>query len=305
VVTSAYGAPMDLMTTPDEPVVVADGSTGLRWSPAWVLEPAVAVPAVSAVSAVLEPLPDGAPVTAPVGAPVDTALVFSAGADRRVAIDGVDARQRAVVERWQATGAVPLGGGHGQAEARLIDRLVELGVVAPLARPGPPTVVADDDDLAADLAGLLTERGAVDLALSVRTGRRWPTVPIGSLHMGVDLSLHHTIVLGPLVAPGASACLACLDARAARRWPPPTVPPRPAVQRHLAVVAALLDVQLGLVASGASPLVNATIAWNLETGSTDRQALYKLAGCTRCRTGRGITSRPDDGRVALPWGAAP
>lgn len=288
---------MDLMTRRGEPVVAADERSGLRWSPAWVLEPPGEPVATAAVDAAL----------------VDTALVFSAGADRRVAIDGVDADQRAEVERWQAAGAVPRRRVGGQAEARLIDRLVELGVAVPVVRAGPPTVLADDARVAADLSGLLTERGAVELAVSVRTGRAWPAVPGGRLHLGVDLSLHHTIVLGPLVAPGASACLGCLDARVARRWPPPPVPPQPAVGRHLAVVASLLDIQLGLVAAGTSPLVNATIAWNVETGATDRQALYKVAGCTRCDIGQRIPPDPgpgggpdlgpDLGRVALAWDA--
>ncbi|MDD9369879.1 MAG: hypothetical protein PV358_07195 [Acidimicrobiales bacterium] len=298
----------------------------LRWSPAWALEPA------------------GTEADLALGR--DTTVVLSAGADRRVAIDGVDAAQRAAIERWSAGAAVTAGapdggrdedcchghshgdsgqgdggdddgdtdcGGRGrasgdgveetgsrhQAVARLLDRLVELGVVVPRAATAPPTVVADDAVTAGDLGDLLTEGGVGGMLVLVRTGARWPAVPPRRLHLGVDLSLHHTVVLGPLVIPGASACLACLDARVARRWSAPTVPPEPAVRRRLPVVAALLDVQLALVAAGTSPLVNATVAWNLETGTTDRQSLYKLAGCPLCDTG------PGDGRVALPWGAAP
>lgn len=297
---------MDLMTrraaADPVPTPTPAESPVLRWSPAWALEPA-------------RPAADFASGR-------DTTLVLSAGADRRVAIDGVDADQRATVERWSAAAAVtdpasdvaetddegvPNSGDGGGAKpqlrrgamARLLDRLVELGVVVPVTAPGPPTVVADDSGTAAALGDLLTEGGAAGMVVLVRTGAAWPSTPPGRLHLGVDVSLHHTVVLGPLVVPGASACLACLDARAARRWSAPTVPAAPAVLRRLPVVAALLDVQLGLVAAGTSPLVNATVAWNLETGTTDRQSLYKLAGCTRCDTG------PAGGRVTLPWGAAP
>ena len=324
---------MDTMTR-DAVAVPAPASApgagpALRWSPAWALEPA------------------GAEADLALGR--DTTVVLSAGADRRVAIDGVDAAQRAAVERWSAGVAVAVtagahdggrdrdrGHGHGhshgdsgqgdgdddwdtdcagrgrdsgdgvdqagsrhQAVARLLDRLVELGVVVPRTAPGPPTVVADDPVTAGALGDLLTEGGAGGMLVLVRTGARWPEVPPGRLHLGVDLSLHHTVILGPLVIPGASACLACLDARVARRWSAPIVPPEPAVRRRLPAVAALLDVQLALVAARTSPLVNATVAWNLETGTTDRQSLYKLAGCPHCDTG------PGDGRVALPWRAAP
>ncbi|HEX5946220.1 MAG TPA: hypothetical protein VFY82_08085 [Acidimicrobiales bacterium] len=282
---------MDVMTGRRDAVPDRTERPALRWSPAWVLEPA-------------------GPTVA------DPTLVLSAGADRRVAIDGLDPDQRAAVERWSAGGAIAVDtvdtvdtgetGGAGrdagarrQAVARLLDRLVELGAVVPVAPHGPPTVLAVDAATARELRDLLTEGGTSGTVLAVRTGTAWPEVPPGRLHLGVDLSLHHTLVLGPLVIPGASACLACLDARVARRWPTPTVPAEPAVRRRLPVVAALLDVQLELIARGASPLVNATVSWNLETGTTDRQSLYKLAGCVRCDTG------PGDGRVALPWGAAP
>ena len=277
---------MDVMTDGRDAVPDRTERPALRWSPAWVLEPVAPT------------------VARPRHREQATTLVLSAGADRRVAIDGLEPDQRAAVERWSAGGAIATGGAgrdagaQRQAVARLLDRLVELGAVVPVAPPGPPTVLPADAPTAGELRDLLTE-GTSGAVLAVRTGTAWPEVPPGRLHLGVDLSLHHTVMLGPLVIPGASACLACLDARVSRRWPPSTVPAEPAVRRRLPVVAALLDVQLELIARGASPLVNATVSWNLETGTTDRQSLYKLAGCARCDTG------PGDGRVALPWGAAP
>jgi len=246
----------------------------LRWSAAWAVDPG----------------------------PDPTTLVLSAGADRRIAVDGLAADDRAAVERWAADGEVPSIPWPGTPRARLIDRLVELGAVVPIAGAddgGTMRVVAGDPAVGARLEGLLTEATG-DLVVAVRTGAGWPDVPDG-LHLGVDLALHHTVVLGPLVVPGVTACLACLDARVAHRWGRPAVPDQPAVQRRLAIVAALVDVQVGLVASGTSPLVNATVAWNLETGDVDRQSLYKLAGCPRCAPAEIPAGA---GRVALPWVAA-
>jgi hypothetical protein len=249
-----------------------EASQALRWSPAWVIEPAGAPPAGS------------------------TELVLSAGADRRVAIDGLDPRTRAAAQRWQA-GEPAVA--HDRAQHLLRDRLVALGALTPALPSAAAVTLIGDPAVTGELAELMGPGMAPhDLTVAVRTGAAWPSIPDGRVHMGLDVALHHTIVLGPLVLPGASACLGCLDARLAQQWPAAPVPSRPAVQRCLAVAAALLRVQVDLVAGGASPLVNATIAWDLECGTTDRQALYKQPGCTRCDTGGA------SGRVALPWESA-
>jgi hypothetical protein len=256
---------------------------GLSWSPAWVVEPSR----------------NGK--TGPVG----TRLVLSAGADRRVAIDGLDAPLQAAVRRWQADGHVEPTTAD---ERRLVDRLVELQAVVPATGPEArrPVQLAGDPQVIAELADQLGPGWMLDaasddgraLVVAVRTARDWPEVPMSRVHMGLDLALHHTIVLGPLVVPGASACLECLDARMAQTWPPSVAPPRPAALASLAVAAALLRVQIELIARGQSPLVNATIAWDLERGTTDRQALYKLAGCPTCDV------VAVSGRVTLGWEAA-
>ena len=265
---------MEATSTLGSQAVDALEAATLRWSPAWTIEPS----------------PD--------------ALVLSAGADRRVVIDGLDPAGQAAARRWQAGDAVVADGG----QRRLIDRLVALGALVPTLTPSWSMLLVGDVAVTAELAGLVgpeaesganRQPGPGDLAVAVRTGTAWPAVPDGQLHLGLDVSLHHTIVLGPLVLPGASACLGCLDARMAARWPAPVVPPEPAAQRSLAVAAALLRVQADLVAGGTSPLINATVAWDLERGTTDRQALYKLPGCPRCDVGGG------GGRVTLPWETAP
>ena len=265
---------MEATSTLGSPSAGASEAAALRWSPAWTIEPS----------------PD--------------AVVLSAGADRRVAIDGLGPGGRAAAQRWQAGDAVVAD---DDEQRRLIDRLVAVGAVTPTLAPSWTMLLMGATSVTAELAELVGagarsgadhEAWPGDLVVAVRTGTTWPVVPDGQVHLGLDVALHHTIVLGPLVVPGASACLGCLDARMAAFWPAPPVPPEPAAQRSLAVAAALLRVQANLVASGTSPLVNATVAWDLERGTTDQQALYKLAGCPQCDVGDA------NGRVALPWGAA-
>lgn len=226
-------------------------------------------------------------------------VVLSAGGDRRVAIDGLTEGTVGATERWWGGGRIEAAEGD---ERRLLDRLVALGAVVPVGAPGLAVDLVGDGDpsLLARLADRLGEAGVRvagepdALAVVVRTDGHWPTPP-PQVHLGLDLGLHHTVVLGPLVVPGATACTRCAEQRAARRWGEPSLPPVPAVTRHLGAIADLLAIQVELVAAGTSPLVNATIAWDLERGTTDRQSVFKMVGCPRCDHG------PVPGRVELAW----
>src|SRR5262245_14801870 len=117
-------------------------------------------------------------------------LVLSAGADLRVAVDGLDKLTELVALDWQAGGAVQP---RSDAEHQLVDRLVEVDALAVDVSP-PVTMVGD---VLLDLgspAGRL-EESPHGLVVVVRTGAAWPTVPDRTVHLGLDLSLHHTIVL--------------------------------------------------------------------------------------------------------------
>ncbi len=250
-----------------------DASPRLAWSPHWIVE-----------------------------STADSTLIASAGADRRIAIDGADATTLRAVSHWERAGEIEPS---SDTERRMLDRLVELGAVSPivpnkhlvgLIRSAAGATVADL--LAASLADhdvvARSEHGAYALSLVVRSSRQWPPVRAGA-HLGVDLTLHHTVVLGPLVVPGATACLQCAQTRAANRWGEPPIAETPRMTTYLAAVAALLVVQIELASQGISPLVNATIAWDLERGTTDRQSVYKLPGCEVCDVIQAT------GRVDLPW----
>lgn len=274
---------------------VAAPPARLRWSSGWAIEPLAAASSDNGAESSDQ-------------AASSSVLVLSAGADRRVAIDGLAAATRATAARWQVADRVEA---ETAEEALLVDRLVELGAVVPALGPTWSAVLVGDDEVCRELVDLLgpEARGGSPgprdpprrpepggLVVAVRTGTAWPVVPHGRVHLGLDLALHHTIVLGPLVLPGASACLGCLDARMAYQWPQPVVPPRPAVQQYLPVAATLLRVQIEVLATtGSSPLVNATAAWDLERGTVDRQTLYKLVGCPNCDTAG------SSGRVSLSW----
>lgn len=237
---------------------------------------------------------------AAVGAP--GTLLLGAGADRQLAIDGLhtDTIEWAI-GLAAAPADAPAAAAATDQQRQLLDRLVDIGAVAPDVAGATVTLLHDDDaaPLAARFAGLLAAHGVAvapdaPLAVVLRTGDEWPTSPRVH-HLGVDLTLHHTVLVGPFVLPGASACLRCLQARTDHLWPRAPVPPAPRVTRSLATVADLVAIQVELAVAGRSPLVNATIAFDLERGESDRQRVHKLTGCTGC----GVS--PTVGRVHLPW----
>lgn len=220
-------------------------------------------------------------------------LELSAGADETFDVDGLTPTTVTAVLSWRSGRPEPAD----DEQRRLLDRLVELGALVPEApvRHGPviTTGGAAADRLAAELEGTPPPTSAVDCVLVVRTAEEWPDAPADRLHLGVDLSLHHHVVLGPLVIPGVSTCLRCLATRQRIRWGRSPVSAEPAITAHLPVVAHLVGIQLDLLAAGRSSLVNATIAWDLEQGTCDRQSVYKVPECAWC-------DHTQPGTVTLP-----
>lgn len=165
---------------------------------------------------------------------------------------------------------------------------------------GPPA-----DELTAELARLgaaLVDPEDADLVVVVRTGAPLRALlPVAERfaagrqpHLLCDLANHATIVLGPLVVPGLTACLSCLVGRLAARWGDPDPPPRPAAVGEPALVAALLWRALRTVGGGGYELVERTVALDLRDLSTTAEAVLPASECPVC-------PRVDPIGVRLPW----
>ncbi|GAA3642748.1 bacteriocin biosynthesis cyclodehydratase domain-containing protein [Lentzea atacamensis] len=141
----------------------------------------------------------------------------------------------------------------------------------------------DDPDL---LLVVRTTGTLVDLVEVARTTE----VP----HLLLDLAYHHTAAIGPLVVPGAGACLACLAVRAGRRWGDPPPPPQPgAMSSEFPVSLALQAVQN--IRNGSLALLDAVVTVNLDEFTTTRESVLPAADCEICPV-------LPVGRVSLPWG---
>lgn len=243
------------------------GKWAVRWSPGWRVEDS-------------------------------STVVLSAGSDRRLALPSLSASLRDSLIDWSSANLPIIVTDLTVDQRRLLDRLVDVGAVVPSGETRTVFVSGEQDDwlangLAANGITVGTQTNC-DVAVLVRTHMGWPERPVGP-HLGLDYTMHHTVVLGPFVLPGLSSCTSCLDVRTARRWPSIEPSPTPNVARWRNVIAELVTIQLDLAFRNASPLINATTAWDLERGNVDRQTLLKSPGCSYCDTGTST------GRISLPW----
>jgi hypothetical protein len=225
-------------------------------------------------------------------APTDRGLAVSAGADRQVAIDGLTAEQVASVRAWADGSPVDAGADD------LVRHLVQLGALVPaLAEPSAPlraTVLATHpaaEPLADSIGGTVAD---ADLVVVVRCG---PGAPVETVlpRLIVDVGAEHTVVFGPFVVPGITACETCLERLLARRWAVSPQPAEPRATLEVDLVTALTRRHVDLIHHGASPLMNATIAFDLNTMTSTRNHLLMSPGCPICDLA------PPGGRLDLPW----
>lgn len=117
-------------------------------------------------------------------------------------------------------------------------------------------------------------------------------------HLFVDLSFHHTFSIGPLVFPGETACIACLQGRLGTRWGDETPPPAPrAAGKYAAVARELISTELTRISSGDTSLTNKTVSWNFQDRTVRQDQLLKVPVCPICTQNKIDAS----GALALPW----
>ena len=243
---------------------------------------------------------------------VEPVPVVSAGPDVRFELAGLTPAAASSLMRWQSSGsagdtagAIEERTGTPDEEAELHTLLVGLGVLVPRfasqptvrLRASQPHTRLEDALTAREIsvAAANGEDAEVELDLVIRSEAAWPEPDSARPHLGVDLTHNHTLVLGPLVVPGLSSCLSCLQRQTERHWGTDDIPPQPRVGRWTEVLAELLAIQIQLATSGERPLVNATVAWDLNGGSTEREQLFRAPDCGGpCRAPAGAT-------IDLPW----
>ena len=243
-------------------------------------------------------------------------LLVHAGSDELLAIDDIgDEAAGELLALW-GTGAMSPERLSDEAAAAL-QQLTSAGIVRNVVEPRTGFAVGvrfagtRDDDLVAEIAaalpaGIAIGDGDGELVLFVRTDGRLADVcddayaSLTAPHLLLDLALHHTLCLGPLVFSGQTACLACLVSRVSHAWGDAPPPPRPRMTDHRGLAAGLAALAIeGILRHEDRALVNRTVSYDFAAFAARSDSLYRLPMCPACGTSGGAARS-----LALPWLAA-
>lgn len=239
----------------------------------------------------------------------EKSLIISGGADAKYEIE-LESDDTSFFSSVKSTGSFTRSKLSAQ-DQRVLEELITAEIVIPELQKSKVLKVAilgDDDKIAlATIKGIsiVTKDQTYDLALIVRTNSSYADL-LGKLdyqdiikpHLFVDMAFHHTVSVGPLVFPGETACIACLQGRISTRWGDETPPPTPrAVNMYDRVSSELLTTELIRIANDDTSLTNKTVSWNFQDRVVKKDQLLKVPLCPVCSQNR-IDQR---GALALPW----
>jgi hypothetical protein len=129
-----------------------------------------------------------------------------------------------------------------------------------------------------------------DFVVLVRTGQTlakslqdWDYASLDTPHIFIDAAYYDTISIGPLVFPGETACLACLQGRIEYRWGDDEPPLIPRASTQEKIIDGIIEQEIQRFIEKDFTKIGKTIAFNLRTYTALEHALYKIEYCPICR----------------------
>lgn len=191
-------------------------------------------------------------------------------------------------------------------DQRILEELIAAEIVVPVLQTSKAlrvAVIGDQNQLA---LCHLKDISDAELVIIVRTNSTYSELlndihypEIILPHLFVDLAYHHTLSIGPLVFPGETACIACLQGRVTNRWgdeKPPTAPKM--TSQYIALATELVKAEIARIAKNDTSLTNKTVSWNFQDRSAKQDQLLKVPLCPICTQNK----IDRNGALALPWG---
>ncbi|MCA9332411.1 hypothetical protein KDA00_00900 [Candidatus Saccharibacteria bacterium] len=233
---------------------------------------------------------------------------------------GADAQFEIVLEAADQSLFSSLGTGKtfvrdqlNNSDQRVLEELITAGIVIPKFSKVKPVTISILGDVADDaiwqfnnkILKKVEPKKKYDVALVTRTNSSYSEL-LGSInyqsiavpHLFTDMAYHHTFSIGPLVFPGETACIACLQGRISTRWgdDPPPEHPR-AHKKYTGLISELISTELERIANGDMSLVNKTVSWNFQDRKIKNNQLLKVPLCPICSNNK----IDHTGALELPW----
>jgi len=101
-------------------------------------------------------------------------------------------------------------------------------------------------------------------------------------HILFDTTNYQNISVGPLVFPGETACLACLQGRLEYRWSDDEKPKQPRARDYSKLLTGLIDREIRRFIDQDYSMIGQTVAFNFDDYSALKHPLYKLEKCPIC-----------------------
>lgn len=177
-------------------------------------------------------------------------------------------------------------------------QLVSAEVFIPIRKKSKTTqlhvaIKSDDSELSAVLGrhfsrnGFIINASRAEIAVLIRTqttlGDFLQSIDYASLaipHVFVDLAFNHTVSLGPLVFPGETPCVACLEGRLKTRWGDPAPPKTPAAStKYRGIAAELACLEMERFRDNDTSLTFKTVAYDLAARTTTVNKLLTVPQC--------------------------
>ncbi len=240
---------------------------------------------------------------------IDTSLIISGGADAKFEIDLESDEQSTFASLKNGDSFTKAG--LGEHDQRVLEQLLTAEIVAPVLKKSQKLKVflmGDATDrrlLGSKNVSFVATGEPYDIVLILRTKSTYGSLlrdvnyqSVTKPHLFVDTAFHHTVSVGPLVFPGETACLACLQGRISTRWGDEEVPQvAKATKDYSGFVSELILIELEKICQGDTTLTNKTVAWNMQDRVVKENQLLKVPLCPVCTQNKVDQS----GALALPW----
>lgn len=234
----------------------------------------------------------------------DKSLIVSGGADARyeIELENDESSFFATVKPNSPFTRSKLEG----HDNRVLEELITAEIVVPVLKKSDSLKVSTLGDTNELTLTFHEDAPTADLLIIVRVNSTYADLlekieyqKITKPHLFVDMGFHHTLSLGPLVFPGETACIACLQGRVSTRWGDEAPPTSPKVTNdYLGIVSELISTELLRISGEDTSLTNKTVSWNFQDRIIKTNQLLKVPLCPVCTQNKIDYS----GALALPWG---